>query len=816
MSVTLKSLALLAIAFSPCAFSQALLGQKSADGKIRFQAVEELQIEGSHRVRLMPAATRQITPDEAKRLPRVELAQAGTIRADAGHRLVRLDDAGHPADVIVPDTFAPKTPVDAATAQGRLAIEAFQSKKAKTGDLIAPEQFFVFIPGAEPDRLALAFVNRSSAFLNLDEQLAAMEGFVASFRDSPLRAEFRSQLQDRIAAGVAAFENQGPYSDLLLTRRFAELAQRTFPGDAALGQLSAAISNRIQTVDSTELALRSLAASGEWDLLLDTYLPFERYQWSFPEMMALRQTALEESARQHAHRGTLLAERQLHTDALRELTMATRRDPDNRETAKLLESARLAASLADANAANAKRRVLLPGSPQDLRFRRGLHDAELAIRDKDYTKAEGSIQEAQTENKDAPEILVAQARLLAARDRHAEALPLLDAYDRAVADPAARELGNAARNDILYDLEKKRAAFKEQLQKLQHDGEYSKLRAAAAQALALDPEDDDFLYFGGVTAAVFRDRAPAKDRLDRYLVRSNSLGGDPQARGRALRIRALLDALPPGKLSGTPNWFSGRPLVDDIYYCPVSGAFQTPIDSIAGYKLKMSFQWEGSRLAAIMTSFDDEKGVQNYRSLGGPGGSQGNFFFGYAGSDAQVQVVSAGKVASPAALPELRVSHQASTPPHLVDDHGLPRILLQDSPQFNAAVLAILEGPLATGIAGNSFFNPFIWDGLHYFSLDYDIAGRMSSAREWNAENLVRFTWSGDRLTEIRAFRKDSPTPYYQRTISYSGAMIVGESYTQGTKTGQIKYVYSGRVLQQVKVEDGGVHDGKTWTVRMR
>jgi len=164
----------------------------------------------------------------------------------------------------------------------------------------------------------------------------------------------------------------------------------------------------------------------------------------------------------------------------------------------------------------------------------------------------------------------------------------------------------------------------------------------------------------------------------------------------------------------------------------------------------------------------------------------------------------------------LRVSHQASTPPHLVDERGLHRILLQDSPQFSAAILTILEGPLSIGVAGNSFFNPFIWDGLHYFSLTYDFQGRMDSAREWNADNLLRFTWSGDRLTAIRAFHKDSSTPYYQRTISYSGAMILSESYTAGTKAGQIKYVYSGRVLQQVRVEDGGVHDGKTWIVRVR
>jgi len=92
-----------------------------------------------------------------------------------------------------------------------------------------------------------------------------------------------------------------------------------------------------------------------------------------------------------------------------------------------------------------------------------------------------------------------------------------------------------------------------------------------------------------------------------------------------------------------------------------------------------------------------------------------------------VQVVSTRKLDGPAAAPELRVAHEAPNPPHLVDEHGLPRILLQESPQFNAAALSVLEGPLATGIAGNSFFNPFIWDGLHYFSLTYDTEGRMSS-----------------------------------------------------------------------------------------
>jgi hypothetical protein len=812
MAFSLKSLALLAIA--SCALAQSgLVGQKSPDGKIHFQAVEEFQIEGSHRIRLMPVGATQITPDEAKHFARIELAQVGLIRADAAHRLVRLDDSGKPSELIVPDDFAPKTPVDAATVQGHISIQVSQSKKAKTGELIPPEQFFVFIPGTDPDRLALNFLARSNAFLSLDEQFAAMEGFVASFPDSPLKSDFRAQFQQRLANGIAAFENRGAYSDLILTRRFADLAQRTFPSDPALGQLEAAIAKRIQTVDATRLKLHSLAAAAEWDLLLDAYLAFEPYQWSFPDIMALRQTALEESARVHAHRGALLADRQSFPDAMRELTFAARRDPDNKEIAKLLESTRLVASKAEA--ANVKLHVLPPGSPQDIRFKRSLHDAERAVQDKDLAKADSAIQEATADNKDAPELLILQARVLAARGRNTEALPLLDTYDRSVADPAARELGNAARNDVLYDLEKRRTDFKQRLAALQGDGDYTKMRALAAQALALDPDDEDFLYYGGTLAALFREPATAKERLDRYLARSNSLHGDPEVRSRAARIRLLLDAPPVPQLQGAPNWFSGRPVEDGNYYCPASGAFQLPLDAVQGYKLKMAFTWDRTRLNAITTSFDDDKGSQSYHALGGPRDSQGNFFFAYAGSDPQVQVVSTHKFDAPPALTDLRVKHDPAIPAHLVDEHGDPRILLQDSPQFNLAILNLLEGPVSTTVAGNSFFNPFIWDGLHYFSLTYDGQGRIATAREWNADNVLRFTWSGDRLMEIRAFRKESPTPYYQRTISYSGAMIVGESYAEGSKTGQIKYVYSGRVLQQVKVEDGGVHDGKTWIVRL-
>jgi hypothetical protein len=42
------------------------------------------------------------------------------------------------------------------------------------------------------------------------------------------------------------------------------------------------------------------------------------------------------------------------------------------------------------------------------------------------------------------------------------------------------------------------------------------------------------------------------------------------------------------------------------------------------------------------------------------------------------------------------------------------------------------------------------------------------------------------------------------------------EDYSSGGHTGRIKYQFAKNVLTSVKVEDGGVHDGKTWTARLQ
>ncbi len=139
---------------------------------------------------------------------------------------------------------------------------SFAINETKQADLLAPELFVVALFGNTPDESVRDFIGKDWAFANLDEQLAAMRGFVASFPSSPATKVFRDSLERRISAGLARFEEGGPYSDFLAIRRFSELARQAFPGDAPLQALDDRVTDRIKFIADRPKLLRSLAALG--------------------------------------------------------------------------------------------------------------------------------------------------------------------------------------------------------------------------------------------------------------------------------------------------------------------------------------------------------------------------------------------------------------------------------------------------------------------------------------------------------------------------------------------------------------------------
>jgi len=802
-----------------------IVGSRSPQGKISFQTVEDFQINQSRRIKVLPEPKTAVDPGAVKRLQKTELNHAGTIRNDGNGHLVRLTTAGAQRDLVLPENFTLKATTAVGDVPGRLTLTLVHSKRAKQTTSLAPELFFVYLKGASPDGAVLDFVSQDWVFKNLEEQLAAMQGFVASFANSPGVDRFRTILERKLGAGIAAFEDGAPYKDLLLLRHFSELGRSAYSQDASLQGLHDRIVSRIDFIEAKLKLLRTVGILGNWDALLDQYQDFERFQWSFPDVMALHQEALEESARTHSRRAQAFAQREDHETAAKEAQIAQVKDPANKEIGKLLEIEKILASQVESKRSAAIRKNLTRDSPEDRRFQRALFNADRSIQDKEYSKAEESIREAEHENPDAPEILLARARLLSSGDKLSEALPLLDRFDRMVVEAAEREKGETVRNQVLYELQKRKDAYKRDIEALRKAGRYSALDELLRAALKIDATDPDFLYHSGVVAGAMRDGKRAEELLTAYLARSNSLIGDPKQRDRASRFRAAANE---SKLTvtgeGTTNWLSGLKFPAGIYYCPESLAFQIPIDSVVGDKVRMSFSWDKGRLSSITTKFEDSKGYATYRTLFSPGTPEavvpinlpdvGNFFFHYPTAPGALLTVRPVAPGTATERGEFRL-HVLREKGRLrsVDDDNQTEIVLPSNPSVDLNILNRLEGPLATTVAGNSFFNPFLWDGLHYFTMQYDSLGRAESAQEWDADNLVRFSWDGQRLTAIRAYKKGTDKPYYQRNVTYSGSSITSEEFTFGGRSGHIRYIYSNaKVLQQIKIEN----EGKDWIARPR
>jgi hypothetical protein len=110
-----------------------------------------------------------------------------------------------------------------------------------------------------------------------------MEGFVKSFPGTPSVADFRNQLERQMTAELAELENGGPFSNLLLTQKFGELARKVYASDAALQKLHERIVERRAFIEGRLALLPSLAVSADWDLVLENYVDFERLPSLVPQ-----------------------------------------------------------------------------------------------------------------------------------------------------------------------------------------------------------------------------------------------------------------------------------------------------------------------------------------------------------------------------------------------------------------------------------------------------------------------------------------------------------------------------------------------------
>ncbi len=814
-----KLAGILALALATPAFSQFLVVRTDAAGIIAYESYEEISINGQSRVRTPSGGIATVDATTYKTMGRVNLAEAGVLRRGAGV-LVQLSESGG-RTLLLPDQLKIQGPTSAVEIWKTTAIVVKKFKKDKEGPALGLHQVLAIVPCASPSAGAAAFVTAPANFDSVEEHgaalIAAAEAFRRTSDGAAILAYFTRNLQD----GWDKLEAAGAYAGFLRMVQYAQFAQKAFPEDQRLMKLAGAVLEKRAWMDETTRMLESLANNRNWDTFLDRYPGFEKYQDSFPTLSEARRKAYEESARFHASLGRNLIAQSKYAEALSQLRAAQSRDPENKALEALAEGARIDAAHAMAGERAPLRRGLPEGSANAVLFDRHLADAALSINEKRFKEAFAALTAAEELDKNSSRLLLMRARYFQGTNQFAKALELLDSYDESVTGKDELKAGEDLRIPVAHAMQRLHSDNTAKLDQLIAAGRYWDAQSLAAQSLEADPKYVDFLYRAGIIAAVLRNK-DAASLLQRYIQGSDSLHGDLQTRTRATRLLAFLQASPPTapKTSGKPNWFSGNPMPQGAFYCPLSLAFQPHIESVRAHKMTVKFEWgPGDQLQRIVTAFDDVKAKQDYlahqtRRAGGAA-EPSSVFFGYRPGIALVFRVAEGLAMPPAqsGLPALRRDAKGWTfsGEGSATEGGWNYPVLTNHPLVDAGAVALLDGEIATSIAGNSYFNPFVWDGLHIFRLQYDKLGRVEAAREIGTANLVRFEWRNHQLLSLTAYDVTDPKPEhptYKRSMAYDGDLLISENVEFGNKSYKIIYVYQGNALASAAFTDNGAHDG--------
>ena len=554
-------------------------------------------------------------------------------------------------------------------------------------------------------------------------------------------------------------------------------------------------------VDRKMAVLRAFDAGEEWDAFLLADRDFEKYQRAFPEMAAKQNQALKQSLQLHARAGNERFAENEFGAAFREFHVASLRQPTNSELQTKVFLAWSEYSRRVAVDHQAQRKQLSPGQVNEIE-----KDLLFATRYKDQNKLEDalkSVAQAELVDPDNLKVLLKKAEILGAMHEVSNALAVLDQYDLRAVDEE-RKPSNTMRSELLFQVTSNLKDLKVEMQKSWADSSYNRVHSLALQGLRAKDDDADLLYYAGMSSLVTRHPEDGRKFLSRYLDVSNTLDANTDQRLAVRRVISGIGA-PAHPTQGSPNWMSGAKLPENVYYCPISLAFQPKIDRIdASNKLKVTFEWDGDKLRSITPVFDKSEHVSEEKKIS------------FAYEDKVPQVVA------------VAYENDAKAPAGGDPDEALKKasLVLLNSPYADPLAVAKLTGQNITlAVAGNRFFLPFVWDKIHYFRLAYDTGGRVSTAREISGprgalgDTLLEFHWDGLQLQSIEAYQisgEKRGAKFYERTMEYQSGRLMGETIESGGKSSRIKYTYNGGKLVSANCDKDMTLDGRSRQVMFR
>lgn len=751
---------------------------RSAQG-IKFSEAISITVNGKDKALNLGPEPRLEGP--AGKLPSVKLESSLLKDSNTGVVVLRAEGS---LSYLLPEGLPKNAPVSLKTAWANAAIAYKKSKSDKDPGEVSGRDFVAFLAEGLPELVELSTNDRLMGVIGgntkaFGTELEFITAIAKAYPGDPAVAPLQKYAERSMRVRYERFENGTANVDVLnQALNLADLSAAVYPNAPAQTKLREQIRDTKVWLDRKVAVLRAFSAGKEWDQYILGDRDFDRYEPAFPDLMKLRAQALRASLDYHRGRGQEFLTGGEFEAAYREFRLASLRQPSDKmlQQGVLMAWADYSREVAQDNQRNRPR--LSPGEREILN-----QAIQFASNYKNENKLEPalkSIQDAEAIDPNSLPMLLKKAEILGAQRAFSQAFLTLDRYDLHAVDEE-REKSSSLRNELLFKQKSSLEDIKDQVRKAWTDGSYHQLHELALQGLQAKDDDGELLYQAAIASLITHEPDRARTFLTRYLEVTNTLDADPEQRARVRSVLAnIKDAKQPER--GEANWLSGKKLPPNVFYCPISLAFQPRVDRIeASNKMRVSYEWNGDQLVSITPTFEKAERSTGERKIG----------FVYNDAFPQVMIASDG-----AARP---------SKPSISDPDELLRrssVILLNNPYIDPDAVEKLTGKtVALGISGNRFFEPFVWDKVHYFRLKYDYAGRVAEAHELtgpNGENgnlTLEFEWDGLQLAGIRGYEgadAQHRTQVYERTMRYEEDHLVSEEIQSGGRSSRIKYNYNG------------------------
>lgn len=707
---------------------------------------------------------------------------------------------------VIPEGLAKGTQPDPVASWNGARLSAKGADKAQSE--IPAASFVAYLPGDLPALVNLARSEHSvrlidSSSKTFETQLSLIAAVAKAYPKEPAAAALGRYVQDAMRRRYESFQNGTANVDVLeQALKFAELSKAVYETAPEQAKLRDQIAQLKVWLDRKVAVLRALAAGNSWDEFIIGDSDFDSYERSFPDIAKLRAKAMESSLDQHRKAGEEFFTEREYGGAFRQFRLATMRQPSD----KLLQQ-RVTASWASYS-----REVAL--DKQRERKQLGVGEREILNQSIQFAtnyKSENkldlalkSIAEAEAVDPGSLPMLLKKAEILGAQSEFSKAFATLDQYDlRAVDDE--REKASLLRNELLFKQKSTLEDVKEQIKKALAEGQYVRVHELAMKGMRASDNDPDLLFEAGTASVISRETKQSRALFLRYLAITNTMDANAEQRAR---VRALLasSSISSAEEAGDRNWLSGKKLPSNVFYCPISLAFQPKVDHIdASGKMKVSYEWNGDKLVSITPTFEKAEKATGERRI--------NFFY----NDNFPQVISATEG-------DGRPSPFDLKDPDEVLKHSSMVVL--NNPYVDPDAVEKLTGKnVSLGISGNRFFEPFVWDRIHYFKFSYDSFGRVAHAVELGDASgalsglTLDFDWEGQHLVAIHGYQgtdANHRSKIYDRTMDYQDGVLVGEDISGSGKPSHIKYSYNGNRLLSAQCTNDPTLDDRSRQVTFR